>query len=308
MIEKVSEVQPIIITRDQPNFVKTPFVDSLVSRAMLYVAAGLPIHLVGLSGTGKTSLALYLAAKIGRPVLIIHGDEELSTSDLLGVQFGYRRKKVVDNFIHSVRKTEENMATKWIDRCLTVACKYGYTLIYDEFTRSRPEANNVLLSVLEERVLDLGGIRGEDNLQVHPDFTAIFTSNPEEYAGVHALQDALKDRMITMRLHQYDRDTEIAIVQVKAEIAWEEAGRIVDVVRAYRQKEGNGSGPTVRASIMIGKVLNQSGSNTDANNEIFKQACADVLDRESGSNSSSGKGNVADIIDSLVEKHCRTKK
>ena len=108
-------------------------------------------------------------------MVMIHGDEEFSTSDLVGGEYGYRMKKVIDNFIHSVLKTEEDMSRRWVDNRLTVACKHGFTLIYDEFTRSRPEANNVLLAVLEERVLDLPhDSGGESYLQVHPDFRAIF--------------------------------------------------------------------------------------------------------------------------------------
>ncbi len=83
---------------------------------------------------------------------------------------------------------------------MTTACKNGNTLIYDEFTRSRPEANNALLSVLEEKFLNLPRLRRADKgyMDVHPDFRAIFTSNPEEYAGVHKTQDALMDRLITI--------------------------------------------------------------------------------------------------------------
>jgi len=43
------------------------------------------------------------------------------------------------------------MNTLWVDNRLTTACANGNTLIYDEFNRSRPEANNALLSVLEGR-------------------------------------------------------------------------------------------------------------------------------------------------------------
>ena len=80
-----------------------------------------------------------------RPVVLIHGDDEFGSSDLVGGQLGFRSTRVVDNFIHSVVKTEENVSKTWVDHRLTNACKYGFTVIYDEFNRSRPEANNVLL-------------------------------------------------------------------------------------------------------------------------------------------------------------------
>ncbi len=163
--------------RALPNFVETPFVESIVDRALTYIAAGFPVHFRGASGTGKTTLAMHVAGKLGRPVLMIHGDEEFSTSDLVGGEHGYRMRKVIDNFIHSVLKTEEDMSRRWVDNRLTVACRHGFTLIYDEFTRSRPEANNVFLAVLQEKMLDLPAAReGEGYLRVHPEFTVIFTS------------------------------------------------------------------------------------------------------------------------------------
>jgi MoxR-like ATPase len=50
-----------------------------------------------------------------------------------------------------------------------------------------------LLSVLEEKILYLPYVaKGNNEQEVHPDFRVIFTSNPEEYAGVHKSQDALR--------------------------------------------------------------------------------------------------------------------
>ena len=168
---------------------------------------------------GEDHLAFHVAAKLGRPVTLIHGDDEFGSSDLVGRDAGYRKSKLVDNFIHSVLKTEEEMKSFWVDNRLTTACQNGDTLIYDEFNRSRPEANNAFLSVLSERILNLPKLRrsGEGYLQVHPDFTAIFTSNPEEYAGVHKTQDALLDRLITINLEHYDRETEIQIAMENPE-------------------------------------------------------------------------------------------
>ncbi|MFQ6030295.1 MAG: AAA family ATPase, partial [Dehalococcoidia bacterium] len=151
----VAEVGPIVIARDQPSFVQTPRVKEIAERALLYLRSGLPVHFRGPAGTGKTTLAMYVAAQLGRPVILLHGDEELGTSDLVGGGHGFRRKSSVDNYIHSVLKTEEDVQLKWVDNRVTVACRHGFTLLYDEFTRARPETNNTLLSVLAERILDL---------------------------------------------------------------------------------------------------------------------------------------------------------
>jgi nitric oxide reductase NorQ protein len=171
------------------------------------------------------------------------------------------------------------MTSEWVDNRLTTACQYGLTLIYDEFTRSRPEANNVLLSILAEGLLPLPIARGGENyLKVNPDFTAIFTSNPEEYAGVYKSQDALRDRMVTIELGNFDEETEVAITQAKAKLSLEDSHRIVSLVRRVREtKSKDKLTPTIRACIILGKILNMKGRTALYANNGFKQICLDVL-------------------------------
>ena len=145
----------VLSVRPRPDFVETEAVRHTSDRALAYLAAGFPVHFRGPAGTGKTTLALHVAARIGRPVMLMAGDEEFGTSDLIGGQYGYRYRKVIDRFISTVVKYEEDAVQQWVDNRLTTACREGFTLVYDEFTRSRPEANNVLLGVLEEGLLIL---------------------------------------------------------------------------------------------------------------------------------------------------------
>lgn len=303
----VDELTTVLEPRPLPNFVETKYIKEVTERALAYIAAGFPIHFRGVSGTGKTTLAMHIASKIGRPVVMIHGDEEFSTSDLVGGEYGYRIKKVVDNFIHSVLKTEEDMVRRWVDNRLTVACKYGFTLIYDEFTRSRPEANNILLSVLQEKMMDLPAARegGENYLKVESDFTAIFTSNPEEYAGVHRSQDALRDRMITIDLDHFDKETEIAITEAKSGLSRAEAEKVVNIVRGLRESGKCEFSPTIRGCIMIGKTLQVRNTPVDGKNKIFQDVCMDILASETSRvGSKENEARVKQVIKSLMEKYC----
>jgi nitric oxide reductase NorQ protein len=267
------------------DFVATPYVQSLTERALSYIHAGFPLHLSGPTGVGKTTIAMHIAHEIGRPVMLMTGDDEFATSDLVGGATGYDRKRVVDRFIHSVRKVEDSVREAWIDNRLTLACSEGLTLVYDEFTRSRPEANNVLLSVLEEGVLVLPARRrGSSYLRVHPNFTAIFTSNPAEYAGVHRAQDALLQRMVTMEVGTFDFETEVAITAARSGASAADATVIVSIVREVRQILGDQHSPTVRSAVVLGRVLAQQGRSIgDA--DWFETACCDVLLTTLGSTS-----------------------
>ena len=290
-----------------PDFVDTPYVQDVTERALAYVKSGFPVHFRGATGTGKTTLALHVASLIAQPVVMIHGDEEFSTSDLVGGEYGYSLKKVVDNFIHSVLKTEEDMVRKWVDNRLTVACKYGFTLIYDEFTRSRPEANNVLLSVLQEKMMDLPPARegSADYLRVHPDFTALFTSNPEEYAGVYRSQDALRDRMVTIDLDHFDRETEVAITEAKSGLSRAEAEKVVSVVRELRENDSCEFSPTVRGCIMIAKTVGVIEAQVSKKDQAFVKICQDILGSETSRiGSSSSQKKVREAVKGLIEKYC----
>jgi gas vesicle protein GvpN len=274
-----NQLTTVLSAQPSAEFVETLYISELTNRALDYLKAGFPVHLSGPAGVGKTTLALHIASQLGRPVVLICGDHEFNSSDLVGGLYGYRKQYVKDNFIRSVLKTDESMTTHWVDNRLTTACQYGFTLIYDEFTRSRPEANNILLSVLEERLLPLPTARGgESYLQVHPNFAAIFTSNPEEYTGVYRSQDALRDRMVTIELGNFDEQTEVAITQAKSKLSWEDSKLIVSLVRKVREaKSGNTLSPTVRACIILGKILSLKDGSTHGRNHDLKQIFHDIL-------------------------------
>jgi nitric oxide reductase NorQ protein len=302
----IDETATVLEPKPLSDFVETRYIKEITSRALSYLKAGFPVHLRGASGTGKTTLAMHIASRINKPVVLVHGDEQFTTSDLVGGEYGYRMRRVVDRFISRVLKTEEDMVKRWVDNRLTVACKYGFTLIYDEFTRSRPEANNILLSILQEKMMDLPAGRGgeEQYLIVHPEFRALFTSNPEEYAGVHRSQDALRDRMVTMDLDYFDYETEVAITRAKSMLSKQHAETIVNIVRGLRESGKCEFPPTIRGCIMIAKTLKVQGLHPSTSNGLFLQICQDILVSETSRvGAKTNQQRIKEIVKELVERH-----
>lgn len=257
------------------TFIHTPAVDEITDRALAYLKAGYPVHMSGPAGTGKTTLAFHIAALRGRPVSLIHGNDAFGGTDLMGRDSGYRKSTVVDNYIHSVVKTEEKLDLNWTDNRVTIACERGHTLIYDEFNRTRAEANNVLLSIIEEGILSVPQRGGY--IRVHPEFRLLLTSNPSEYAGVHKTQDALADRLISIRCGHYDAATERLIVGSASAVSPEAVAHIVSLVRSLRGEHGEHPRPTIRAAIALARVSAEIGAVTSADDDRFVRVAWDIL-------------------------------
>jgi nitric oxide reductase NorQ protein len=304
-----SDMLTTMMPEARKDFVQTESVKSVSQRALAYIDAGYSVHFRGPAGTGKTTMAMHTAALLGRPVVMITGDEEMVTSNLVGAESGYNYRKVTDNYIHTVSKVEESSDRSWNDHRLTTACREGYTLIYDEFTRSRAEANNVLLSVLEEGILVLPAQnRGEPFIKVHPDFRVIFTSNPQEYAGVHDAQDALSDRIVTIDIGAADRELEISIASARSGLDVAKAAPIVDMVRSFRDTGEYDQTPTLRACIIICRMVNNLNLNPTIDDPYFVQICLDVLGSKSmfGGKEQDKRAQQEKLLLDNLSHHCPT--
>ena len=278
-ISPFSETSPKAVSLSlRDDLFENQHLQSISSRALTYLRAGVPVHLRGPAGTGKTTMAMQTAARLGRPVIIVSGDGSFTASNLVGREAGTKSKQTVDRYIHSVKKVETETTAVWSDDALTEAIVNGYTLVYDEFTRSPPQANNPLLTAFEERMLILaGGGRRETYVRAHPEFRSILTSNPDDYAGVMSPQDALVDRMITFDLDCHDRDTEIGIVANRSGLGHESAQRIVDIVRAVRDLEDIGQAPSMRTAIMVARIVALSDITPSVADRRFIQLLFDVI-------------------------------
>lgn len=260
-------------------FVETDAVRDVQERITGWLEADQPVHLIGPTGCGKTALALSAAAKRGRPVVWLNGDEAIDTAALVGSHAGGERYQENDQFVSGVSKKTEIVRERWVDNPLSVAVREGATLVYNEFSRSDPAAHNVLLSVFEEGVLERPGKRGEDRtIDVHPEFRAILTSNDVEYAGVHEQQDALLDRFIGVHVDYYDEETEREIVGAHVDLSEEDIATVVATTRALRDELDIVVG--TRAAITAAKglaVFDGRDGNGEFDEETLTTVFTDVL-------------------------------
>ena len=296
-----SEVKEYLVP-EMEYFINSTEIQKLSERIKLWIKTGYPVHLIGPTGCGKSSLAVHIAKELGRPVIWINGDESLTTKDLIGGYAQIKQESIRDNYIHNVFKSSDVIKPDWIDNPLAIACKYGYTLIYNEFSRAKPIANNVLLSVFEEGILEMPARFGtEKYIKVHPDFRAILTSNSVEYAGVHVPQDALLDRMVGVYMDYYSFETEVQIVQEHTGLPEKETEKIVSVIRKIRDQIDESQKPGIRSGIMVGKAMKNLNGN---GKEYFEQLFVDVIATKTSSDAELFKKEklVTEIISEINKK------
>lgn len=295
----LEKIESTYLIPEIENFVETKEVEKIKERIKLWLSLGFPVHIIGPTGCGKTTLAMFVANELGRKVVWINGDEQVTTTDLIGGYSQIETDSLRDKYIHNVFKFHDILKADWIDNPLTIACKHGFTLVYNEFSRTLPIANNILLSVLEEGILELPTKYGEERyIKVHQDFNAIFTSNSVEYAGVHRPQDALLDRLITIYMDYYDFDTEVEITKKHTELSADEAKKIVTIIRSLREALPEDQRPGTRACILVGKGLCASNGYSK---DDFKQIFMDVI-----ASKTSGMKELAkrkDMIEKIIAKN-----
>lgn len=263
---------------DQTNrFFENEEISNLLKRGLFYARAGVPIHFQGTAGRGKTSLALEIAQRLGRKVVMIAGNDWLGTDDLIGRQVGQSTSSVVDKYVQRVRRSETTQRFDWQSSVLADSMQNGHTLVYDEFTRSSAKANGILLSVLEEGVLlNTNPLAESDCINAHPDFRIILTSNPSDYAGSNTTPDALMDRMVTFRLERYSAQTESGIVSARTGLNPSMSSKIVQLVHDLFRKPDE-SACSMRAAIMIAQIAATRLRSASLSDALLSQIAADVL-------------------------------
>ncbi len=90
------------------------------------------------------------------------------------------------------------------------------------------------------------------------------------------------DRLITIHVDYFDRETEVAIAAARSGVSYDDASRVVDLVRRHRERNTGRHRPSLRAAIMIARVVAQRGGTFDSTDLIFQRTYRDVLglDRE----------------------------
>jgi len=178
----------------------TPVIGLRREREVLTVALQAARHVVleGPPGTGKSTLLRSIAGDLGRAVVFVEGNAELTPARLIGQ---YDPAQVL---------TEGYLPSSFTDGPLLQAMRSGALLYLEEFNRVPEETLNVLITVLTEgeiAVPRLGLVRA------NPEFRLIAAMNPFDAIGTARVSQAIADRICRIVLGYQDAAAEQAIVR-----------------------------------------------------------------------------------------------
>ena len=231
------------IDRDQYLVKTEPYYRPVAQEVALYEAAygaRMPVMLKGPTGCGKSRFVEYMAWRLGRPLITVACNEDMTASDLVG------------RFLLDVN------GTRWQDGPLTVAARIGAICYLDEVVEARQDTTVVIHPLTDHRrVLPLEK-KGE-LVAAHPDFQIVISYNPGYQSLMKDLKQSTKQRFGALDFNYPAPEIETEILAHEAGIDPAVAEKLVQVAQRSRNLKGHGldEGMSTRLLVYAGQLIRQ---------------------------------------------------
>ena len=220
-----------------------PFYQVTSGEDALYEAAyarRMPVMLKGPTGCGKSRFVEYMAWKLGRPLITVACNEDMTASDLVG------------------RFLLDKDGTKWQDGPLTTAARIGAICYLDEIVEARQDTTVVIHPITDHRrqlPLDKKG----EIIDAHPDFQLVISYNPGYQSLMKDLKQSTKQRFAALDFDYPEAELEARILEREAGVEADTAKKLVQVAHRTRNLKGHGldEGISTRLMVYAGQMIAQ---------------------------------------------------
>lgn len=218
-----------------------PFYRPVANEVELYQAAysvRMPVMLKGPTGCGKSRFVEYMAYKLGRPLITVACNEDMTASDLVG------------------RFLLDKDGTKWQDGPLTLAARLGAICYLDEVVEARQDTTVVIHPLTDHRrqlPLDKKG----EMVTAHPDFQLVISYNPGYQSLMKDLKQSTKQRFAALDFDYPAAEIETDIVARETGVDSKTAEKLVQIAHRARNLKGHGldEGISTRLLVYAGQLI-----------------------------------------------------
>jgi len=218
-----------------------PYYEAVGDEIALYeaaYAARMPMMLKGPTGCGKSRFVEYIAYKLGKPLITVACNEDMTASDLVG------------------RFLLDKDGTKWQDGPLTTAARIGAICYLDEVVEARQDTTVVIHPLTDHRrtlPLDKKG----ELIEAHEDFQLVISYNPGYQSLMKDLKQSTKQRFGALDFDYPEENIEIEIVAKESGVDTELANKLVQIAHRARNLKGHGldEGISTRLLVYAGQLI-----------------------------------------------------
>jgi len=229
--------------RDQYLIKHEPYYRPVANEVAMYeaaYAARMPVMLKGPTGCGKSRFVEYMAWKLGKPLITVACNEDMTASDLVG------------RFLLDIN------GTQWQDGPLTVAARIGAICYLDEVVEARQDTTVVIHPLTDHRrtlPLDKKG----EVVSAHADFQLVISYNPGYQSLMKDLKQSTKQRFSALDFDYAPADLEASIIAKETGIDEENATKLVKIGETARNLKGHGldEGISTRLLVYAARLINR---------------------------------------------------
>ncbi len=220
---------------------QAPYYEPVADEVSLYEAAygvRMPVMLKGPTGCGKSRFVEYMAWKLGKPLITVACNEDMTASDLVG------------RFLLDIN------GTRWQDGPLAIAARIGAICYLDEVVEARQDTTVVIHPLTDHR-RQLPLEKKGELINAHPDFQIVISYNPGYQSLMKDLKQSTKQRFGALDFDYPTAEVEAKIVAHESGVDPKTAEKLVQIAQRSRNLKGHGldEGMSTRLLVYAGQLI-----------------------------------------------------